>query len=503
MNGYWSPGYPALLSVALLLFGPSPAQDFPLVHVVNWGIFVAALWAFTVFLRHWISVTLPDGVANSKKKYVVPLSFATFLFFTLEFIGLDAVTPDLAVAAVVFLAAGMSYRLSQAAASRKHYAAVGAVLGIGYYIKAAMLPLGVALLAILFLLPRSRGVERKKLMLSLCVFLMVAAPLAEMTSWHAGRASFGESGRLNYLWYVNSLPRFTGWTGASSALHGSPEHPPRTLLGRPVVLEFAAPVQGTFPLWYDPVYWHVGAKVTFDWGQQVAAIKVTWEEFKELILQPGVAASAGLLLCILLLQWKSRPPFPWTQWMALAWPLTAFTMYGFVHVEGRFLGAFFVLLWMAAYGAAILRMNRFAGVAAGAIVICVLVQLAISITHPKAEVVRARPSHDLTVATELSGLGLQQGDGLAVVGYPFDAYYARHGGFRVIANVPNADEFWSLGAPELRTLTEQLAAHGVKAVVGWNRPRNSATTIWKDLKISDSQRFSVLVLAANDGKTLP
>src|SRR5580704_9147365 len=35
VNGLWSPGYPALLSLALALFHPTPRQEFPLVQFVN------------------------------------------------------------------------------------------------------------------------------------------------------------------------------------------------------------------------------------------------------------------------------------------------------------------------------------------------------------------------------------------------------------------------------------------------------------------------------------
>ncbi len=34
---------------------------------------------------------------------------------------------------------------------------------------------------------------------------------------------------------------------------------------KPELLEFAEPVSGTFPLWYDPAYWYAGVKAKFDW----------------------------------------------------------------------------------------------------------------------------------------------------------------------------------------------------------------------------------------------
>src|SRR5262245_52363479 len=43
VNGYWSPAYPALIGVALFLFRPTTDLEFPVVHAVNFVIFVFAL----------------------------------------------------------------------------------------------------------------------------------------------------------------------------------------------------------------------------------------------------------------------------------------------------------------------------------------------------------------------------------------------------------------------------------------------------------------------------
>src|SRR5262245_55620059 len=113
LNGYWSPGYPALISIALFLFRPSADQEFPLIHFVNFLIFIFTLWSFSVFFRYWIIAPQEDEAVNEDNKtYLTPFAFSTFLWFTLSFSGTNLVTPDLAVAAIVFLAAGITCRLS-------------------------------------------------------------------------------------------------------------------------------------------------------------------------------------------------------------------------------------------------------------------------------------------------------------------------------------------------------------------------------------------------------
>ena len=197
ISGYWSPGYPALLSVALLIFHPSSNFEFPLTHLVNLLIFIVTLRLFSTFLRNWLNAT-------HSPVYITPFAFCTFLWFTLRFIGLDGVNPDLCIAAITFLIADMVCRLYLPTATWKHHILLGLALAIGYYFKAAMLPLGVALLILLFLLPPySAGLSRSKLLLSGLVFLLLAAPLIVALSLRANRVTFGETGRLNYAWFVN------------------------------------------------------------------------------------------------------------------------------------------------------------------------------------------------------------------------------------------------------------------------------------------------------------
>src|SRR5437667_8786311 len=54
LNAYWSPLYSWLLALALRLLRPSAAAEFPVVHLVNLIIFVAALVGFEYFFRGWM-----------------------------------------------------------------------------------------------------------------------------------------------------------------------------------------------------------------------------------------------------------------------------------------------------------------------------------------------------------------------------------------------------------------------------------------------------------------
>lgn len=521
INGLWSPGYPALLSLAFALFHPSPAQEFPFVHFVNFLIFALTLWAFQFFLVRWRLYTNAfRSMADEDMRFIVPFAYCTFLWFTLEHIGLRFVTPDLCVAAVVFLAAGIACRLGLPDSSRKHYVALGLAFGLGYYFKAPLFPLGVVLLGGFLLYPPSRGITRRKLLLSLLIFLLAAAPLVTALSSRAGKLSFGEAGRLNYAWYVNGLHPFIGWIGSeqgqpfSSVQHdlqpqaasandahtsGVPEHPPRRLMEKPLILEFGSPIKGTFPLWYDPSYWYAGANVRFDLRKQINVLGGSLEEYKTIFHQTRVLFYGAAVLSFVAACRKRFPNVTLREFWLLAWPVAAMLMYALVHLETRYIAPFLVLLWLAIYSAVFSRVDRRIAVTVCVVLIGLLmVPLSDDVAAENARATNellssSQPDYQ-AIAAGLRNLGLQGGDCLAVVGYPFDPFYARYAGLRVVANIPATDEFWNLSAPELKSVAERLTQIGVKAIVAENRPDVSTVANWQDMKISESKRFSVLLL---------
>src|SRR5262245_20338502 len=54
INGYWSPVYGFLLGLALKVLKPTAYWEFPVVHLVNFLIYVVALCCFEFFLSEFI-----------------------------------------------------------------------------------------------------------------------------------------------------------------------------------------------------------------------------------------------------------------------------------------------------------------------------------------------------------------------------------------------------------------------------------------------------------------
>jgi hypothetical protein len=497
LNGLWSPAYPALLSVALAIFHPSPDKEIPLAYFLNFLIFALTLWAFTFFLRQWLAYADTLGLSgNTYKRYFVPFSFCTFLLFMLQDSNLRSVHPDLLAAAIVFFTAGLTCRISVPGSSSKHFVTLGVALGLGYYAKAALFPLGLILLGGLLVYPPSRQVSRWRLLLSLAVFLLVVAPLAICLSEQAGHFTFGEASKLNYVWHVNEEEPWVDLTGPHAV---NPAHPPRTLMETPLILEFGSPVKGTVPLWYDPTYWYAGAGVRFHLGRQIAAIESNLEEYREICDQWRVFFGGAAVLWILVACSAGFSNIRRAAWI-FAWPLISMSMYVPVHVEYRYVAAFCVLPCLASYGVLLPRVNSQVAMAvcatvAGAMFIPFAGNMAIVSAQTIKDLLRPQnPSYEI-VALGLRDLGVQDGDSVAVVGWPFGPTFAHYGRLRVIAAIMGTDQFWNLSPLELESVEQRLKGAGIKAVVARNKPRNSTPANWHDIKISDSSRYSVLLLS--------
>ena len=351
--------------------------------------------------------------------------FVVFLKFGIDWLGVHSCTPDLGVGAVVLLAAGIVYRLGKEGSGTVAPALIlGLVLGVGYYVKAAMFPLSAFLLLMLLCVPPPR-VSRGFIVLAALTFSFVAAPLVVLESRSAGRLTFSESGRLNYAWWVN---------GIRAMHHGGPVdprahfiHPPRRLTEHPVTLEFGTPVPATYPLWFDPSYWSQGMQATFNLKQQIAALGVTLTTYIEMFMQVSVLIASAILFFAT----SPRHTLKLTRhnfWM-VAWPLSALALFAPVHVEARYVAGFMILFWI---GILSIGLHSTRIVSRGAVVAIVGItlmippafRLALAGGRSVSAFLHPMPTLEVTAARALRNLGLHEGDGILVVGETFEPYYA-------------------------------------------------------------------------------
>lgn len=498
VNGTWSPLLPAFIAATFSIFHPTPSQELPTLHALNVAVFILVLLCFTFFFRMWLASS-DCADRGEERKWLVPFGFFAFLWFTMEYVGMMRIGPDLCVTGAAFLIAGMVCRISLPDSGWRTYGLLGCALALGYYAKAIMFPMSVALLCILVLRPPKRF-SRKKLILSAVVFLVLSAPLAALISKRVGRPSTGEVGPVMYLWFVNGVQPFEpGWPLQISPIYGKPIHPPRTLTTKPTAIEFASPISGSFPLFYEPTYWYEGLHPRWNLGQQLAALRTTMQMYVPIVYyMAGFFAAA---LALLVWNWRKHPdcrqspaveaprrPFAGA-WLWL-WPLTAFAIYGAVYVEHRYLAPFLALFWCAFLAPLLFRASRKARTI---VLVGLLASHLLAVSGRVAwNVAHSRPPEYEKVGQALHDLGLHEGDQLAFVGDPLrEAYYARFARMRIVAQIQDESAFWRMSEQELNQFEQRLAGIGVKAIVSRHHSGARPGT-WFDVKMSNDEGFSIL-----------
>jgi hypothetical protein len=109
INAYWSPFYSWLLGAALFVARPSPYWEFTVVHAVNFVIYLFALGCFSFLLREVIRASQPPASAAHAplpEWAMLTVGYAVFVWSVVKLVSVELVTPDLCVAAWVYLAAG-------------------------------------------------------------------------------------------------------------------------------------------------------------------------------------------------------------------------------------------------------------------------------------------------------------------------------------------------------------------------------------------------------------
>jgi hypothetical protein len=486
LNPYWSPLYPWLLAGALALVRPTAYWECALVHGVNFLVFLAALVAFEWFLTEWLRDRRAragrEGAATLMPEWVpVGFAYALFAWTSRRLVTVSFVTPDMCVAFFVYLSAALTLRLRRLGPAPARSLGLGLVLGLGYLAKAVLFPVGFVFLGASALAAGGRRPALRHLAVAVPAFVVVAGSFIAALSAARGYVTFGDSGRLNNAWCVAGVPRPQAPADAGLA------HPPRQLHGSPAVYEFAAPVGGTYPLWYDPAYWYEGLRAPAALRQRVAAVGRAAASSYTLLAEQllGFTAAGAILLLFTL----SGRPEPWPgrlrgvlagvvgQYPVLLPGLAAGGLYLAVGViEGRLIGAVLVLaaaVLLAAVRPAPGQVSAASAVARACLVVLGLLlgaNVLFDAGNAAASVARGEgpAAHsEWNLARALAGRGLRAGDGVAFIGFTYDAYWARLGGYRIVAEVPQgeAERFWTAGGSVRAEVLAAMGRAGARAVV--------------------------------------
>jgi 4-amino-4-deoxy-L-arabinose transferase-like glycosyltransferase len=512
VNAMWSPFYSWLTGLALRLFQPSPFQEFTVVRLLNFALYLLSLAAFVFFLRALErfrqtrmdddpaaasadSATQPDALP--RRAWLV-FAYALFVWTSLSMNRVARTSPDVLVSALVFVASALLLRVRLRRAGWLAFALLGLTLGVGYLTKTFMFPLAFVFLAAALFAYGNLRRALPRVALALLVFLAVSAPFVVALSRAKGRLTIGDTGRLNYAWHVNGTTPFIHWQGestggsSSSSSSGTPAHPTRKLSDAPALYEFGSPVAGTYPPWYDPTYWYEGVRARPSLSRQLKAVArnaLLAYQFLFYRFFPG-ALVAVLFILFYMSRGRARDIArdAARYGFLLAPALVASACYLAIHFEQRYFAPFVVVIGMSLFAAVRVPPTPEARRLTGALVFVTLVAFALSLGYYSARdlyssVRDLAPGHGARVdvqwqvAEELRRLGLRPGEPVASIGNTMFHAWPRLARVRVVAEIStrtngggDVEKFWAGDAALKARVLETFARTGARVIVAEGIP---------------------------------
>jgi hypothetical protein len=471
INAYWSPLYSWILGLFLKVLKPSQYWEYPLTHLVNFLVYVFALACFDFFLvcfiRDFKSTSRePNRVDETLPEYCWwLLGYSFFLSASLLMNGLALVTPDLCVAAFVYLGSALVLKIRGGAGAHTSVT-LGLVLALAYLAKAIMLPLGLAILIAASYKNSFRN-SLKNAVIAAVVFAGVASPFIAALSRAEKHLTFGEVGPIAYEEFVNGDKQFV-------PTEAGVVHPIRKLMQMPLIYEFTSPISGTYPIWYDPAYWHAGLKPHWDAAQQWSnAIRPALGLYVRLL----TTIQLNFLVPFVALLLIAIEPLYCCKRMFQYWPLllpavVAIGLYSLVYAEPRYLGPFVLLLWIVGFSGlrfpASVSMKRFLGVAS----VGIATTSGLFIGNFVAQEVLASsvmPPVYTQAAKALTQLGVKPGDHIAVVApEPWGdggSFVARLCRAKIVAESRDVNRNWTRAHENMAPIVSLLRNEGIKAVL--------------------------------------
>jgi hypothetical protein len=496
VNGYWSPGYPFLLTVWFKLLRPSPFHEPLAVRMLAVVTLVVALLSFEYFLKAFLEFRRKDlGGREEENSELLSdgtirlAGYVLFFWITTFWTTARLDQPDILVFIVYLLASALGMRIVLAPGAWSLYALFGAVLGLAYLVKAVMFPLAFVFFAALLLYKEVRQAFWK-VALGFAVFILVALPFLSALSRAKGRLTYGDSGAVNYLQMIGAENDRMPWFGHATGM--APAVP--SLLAAPHIDAYIPYLSlGTFPPWADPSYGFKGASHHFYLAQQLNRIHVDMRVYFELFaVRLGVAVCAALILffcsgnIVRAATRFFRQPMLWVPAIA------GLGLYALVRVEGRFLAGFTIALSAACMGAVRLPAAEFRRKLERGVVLAfallLLAQVLVEVGHDGVKLLRRDPYPDWQVVTTLRTLGVQPGDRVSYMGDTLsDHVWAYLGRLSLVSEIPPEDvnTFWAASPEEKQRAVSWLAASGSKILVTRNVPDSALSFGWKNVAGTD------------------
>jgi hypothetical protein len=487
--------YSWLLAPALKIVQPSIYWEFPVVHFVNLAIYLGALASFEFLLSALVSYHKRVSQDGENALTTLPewawygIGYPLFLWTTFSLIGLGIVTPDLCIAACAYLASGLVLRIRAGSTSVLPFALLGIVLGFGYLAKAIFFPLALIFLGISLFSVSNLKTASQHVLIAGGIFAAISAPFIVALSLSLGHPTIGESGKYNYIMFVDTADY---WVPSNGFIH-----PIRKIYDRPIVNEFARPDKSTFPLWYNPEYWWEGYRTHFNLKGLMKASKAGTLSYYNFLFLSDLGLVAGL---IVLFCASPRPRQSlraiFKNWHLLIPALAGLGAFFVLHVDSRYIAAFVALLWLGILSGVRIQDNKESRKVVAGVALAVVVTVGgpvLSSTFLDAAAARHKAPVDWEVAQALNQVGINRGDLVGMIrhetpSWPWaDFYWARLARIRITAEIPpeEVDKFWASSPAVQAEVMNAFESVGAKAIITSDPPAGASTAAWHKLGNTD------------------
>ena len=488
INGYWSPLYSWLLALIEVLFRPAPYWESTSLHLLNFFLFVLALIAFEFFLSRLLALVnslFPElsGEAARPTWAWWLLGYTAFAVCTLRIITLGNDTPDMGLAALVFLAIGILVDLRQSKRGIFRYALLGVVLGFAYLMKGVMFPL---FFVFLFSAAFTRGEIRKpdlRALATIAGFLILSLPFAFAMSQVQGHLTFGETGKVAYIHEVlhadehkpDSVNRLTRETRKNE--RADAQHSPQKLTDDPPAYIYKTPnTFATSAALYDPSSWWAGRTPRFDLREQIRALGRAGVSFFHMLSTEKQWVAGWLVLALFAVAWRQLRERLTQLWFVWFPPVVTLALYSLVLLEPRYAAVWITIIWLVLFAAvdwpqAKINANATRNIGA-AVVLAIAITSGVAVLKGGfdnlAECLRKEPNVPFEIGQSLLSMGLKPGDEVAFMGHTIIPYYWAHlSGLRVTGDIQLDDmhAYWSATPQKRNEIADRFRENSIKALV--------------------------------------
>jgi hypothetical protein len=501
INAYWSPFYSWLIALVLWVFKPGGYWESTILHLVDFAGLLLALRAFEFFFGNFLAskhnFARPEG-----ERFQLPVStwwilgYGLFLSATLEVLSMYPTSPDAWVCGVTFLSAGLILKISMREGGLPYFAALGLVLGLGYLTKAFYFPIAFVFLGTAWLASHRLRKNLSGAVIAVAAFTLVAGPFVFALSRAKHRLTYGDVGKIAYAEFMDSIQTPIFWEGGDGS--GIPKHPARIILSSPRVYEFAEPIGGSYPMWYDQSYWKDGIEPHFHLVNELKILRQSAGTFFLILLtqMEYVVSLAALVFCNLRAsEWIAVAFRQWLLWLPTAAACLGFAS---VLVEGRYVASFLVILWVVAFASSLCS----ASVASRRVAVSVILA-AVLVTGMKtlkfavsdALAIPKQFNENWEAAQKLREFGVRPGDRVALIGILAEQHLMRLAEVKAVAQLRYRDEqaFWTGDTILQDTVFKAFATTGSRIVVATHVPVTAVKEGWIRLGNTDYYMYPLLV----------